>query len=258
MKKIETRMAAGLAAALLLTAYSAGAQSHPEQEEVPNKPGFFRQLGTSLKDAGQQMARVKSVQGGSKTPGGLGSIYVLVSGAGKLPGLFKTDNHQQAQLGKLEWPRVALTFQESGTSLPCWTVEARIWTSSTVSTTETFKACSDAPLTETDDLGEVAELNDAALWKGKDTLRGIRVLPSKPNTGTQRSTGPNPPAQPFQVNVSRDAMANRAVEVALRAAWVSGFIQTSDLHPGPSGILTPFRDGRMWIAGFKPEGNRDR
>lgn len=33
MKKIETRMAAGLAAALLLTAYSAGAQSYPEQEK---------------------------------------------------------------------------------------------------------------------------------------------------------------------------------------------------------------------------------
>lgn len=258
MKKIETRMAAGLAAALLLAAQGAGAQTHPEQEELSNKPGFFRQLGASLKDAGQQMVGVKPSQGGSKTNGGPGAVYIPISGAGKLPGLFKGDNHQQAQLGKLEWPRVALTFQDWGTSLPCWTVEARIWTSSTVSTTETFKACSDAPLRETDDLGEVAELNDAALWKGKDTLRGIRVLPSKPNTGSTRSTGPNPPAQPFQVNVSRDAVANRAVEVALRAAWVSGFIQTSDLHPGPSGILTPFRDGRMWIAGFKPEGNRDR
>lgn len=258
MKKIKTRMAASLAAALLLAAQGAGAQSHPEQEEVPNKPGFFRQLGSSLKNAGQQMVGVKPAQGGFKTDGAPGAIYTPISGASKLPNLFRSDNHQQAQLGKLDWPRVALTFQKWGASMPCWTVEARIWTSSTVSTTETFKACSDAPLRETDDLGEVAELNDAALWKGKDTLRGIRVLPSKPNTGTQRSTGPNPPAQPFQVNVSRDAVANRAVEVALRAAWVSGFIQTSDLHPGPSGILTPFRDGRMWIAGFKPEGNRDR
>lgn len=258
MKKIETRKAAGLAAALLLTAYSAGAQSHPEQEEVPNKPGFFRQLGASLKNAGGQMVGVKPAQSGSQTTAGIGAIYAPISGAGKLPGLFKSDNHQQAQLGKLDWPRVALTFQEWGTSMPCWTVEARIWTSSTVSTTETFKACSDAPLRETDDLGEVAELNDAALWKGKETLRGIRVLPSKPNTGAQRSTGPNPPGQPFQVNVTRDAVANRAVEVALRVAWVSSFIQTSDLHPGPSGILTPFKDSRMWIAWFRPDGNRDR
>jgi len=258
MKKIETRMAAGLAAALLLTAYSVGAQSHPEQEEAPNRPGFFRQLGTSLKNAGGQMVGVKPAQGGAKAAAGAGAIYAPVSGGGKLPGLFKGDNHQLAQQGKLDWPRVALTYTEWGASLPCWTVEARIWTSPASSTTETFRTCASAAVTETDDLGEVAELNDAALWKGKDTLRGIRVLPSKPNTGTQRSTGPNPPAQPFQVNVSRDAVANRAVEVALRAAWVSGFIQTSDLHPGPSGILTPFRDGRMWIAGFKPEGNRDR
>jgi len=258
MKKIETRIAGGLAVALLLTAYSAGAQSHPEQQELPNKPGFFRQLGASLKDAGQQMVGVKPAQGGSKTDGAPGAIYTPISGASKLPNLFRSDNHQQAQLGKLDWPRVALTFQEWDASLPCWTVEARIWTSSTVSTTETFKACSDAPLTETDDLGEVAELNDAALWKGRDTLRGLRVLPSKPNTGAQRSTGPNPPAQPFQVNVSRDAVANRAVEVSLRVAWITGFIQTADLHPGPSGILTPFKDTRMWIAGFNADGNRDR
>lgn len=258
MKKIETRMAAGLAAALLLTAYSAGAQSHPEQEEVPNKPGFFRQLGASLKNAGGQMVGVKPTQGGSKTPGGSGSIYVPVSGAGKLPGLFKTDNHQQAQLGKLEWPRVALTYTEWGASLPCWTVEARIWTSPASSTTETFRTCASAAVTETDDLGDTAELNTAALWKGRDTLAGIRVPASKPNTGAGRSTGPNPPSQPFVVNVSRPGVSDRAVEVALRVAWVSGFVQTSDLHPGPSGILTPFRDGRMWIAGFKPEGNRDR
>lgn len=258
MKKIETRMAAGLAAALLLTAYSAGAQSHPEQEEAPNRPGFFRQLGTSLKNAGGQMVGVKPAQGGAKAAAGAGAIYAPVSGGGKLPGLFKGDNHQLAQQGKLDWPRVALTYTEWGASLPCWTVEARIWTSPASSTTETFRTCASAAVTETDDLGEVAELNDAALWKGKDTLRGIRVLPSKPNTGAQRSTGPNPPAQPFQVNVSRDAVANRAGEVALRVAWVSGFIQTSDLHPGPSGILTPFKDSRMWIAGFKPDGNRDR
>ena len=258
MKKIETRMAAGLAAALLLAAQGAGAQSHPEQEELPSKPGFFRQLGASLKDAGQQMVGVKPTQDGSKTNGGPDAVYAPISGAGKLPGLFKDDNHQQAQLGRLEWPRVALTFQDWGTSLPCWTVEARIWTSSTSSTIESFKACSDAPLRETDDLGEVAELNDAALWKGKDTLLGIRVLPSKPNTGAQRSTGPNPPAQPFQVNVSRPGVSDKAVDVALRVAWVSGFIQTADLHPGPSGILTPVKDTRMWIAGFNADGNRDR
>ncbi|MBV6667735.1 hypothetical protein KV691_00025 [Xanthomonas euvesicatoria pv. alangii] len=228
------------------------------QDAQPPKPGFFRQLGKSLADSGKQMVGIPpsaSTKAGSQ---GAGSIYDPLSGAGKLPGLFKGDNHQQAQLGKLDWPRVALTFTEWGASLPCWTAEARLWTSPTASTTETFRTCFDAAVTETDDLGETAELNSAALWKGRDSLSGIRVPPSKPNTGAQRSTGPNPPTQPFVVNVSRPGVADRAVDVSLRIAWVSGFVQTADLHPGASGLLTPFKDTRMWIAGFKPDGNRDK
>ncbi|WP_329913659.1 hypothetical protein [Stenotrophomonas sp. SMYL86] len=256
--KNQTRMAAGLAAALLLATQVAAAQSHPEQEEAPNRPGFFRQLGTSLKNAGGQMVGVQPGQGGSKPSASAGAIYAPLSGPGKLPGLFKTDNHQFAQQGRLDWPRVALSFQEWGASLPCWTVEARIWTSPSSSTTETFRTCSTAAVTDTDDLGDTAELNTSALWKGRDTLTGIRVPAGRANTGASRSPGPNPPAQPFVVNVSRPGVSDRAVDVALRVAWVSGFIQTSDLHPGASGLLTPFKDSRMWIAGFKAEGNRDK
>ncbi|MFA4410058.1 hypothetical protein P2A15_15655 [Xanthomonas perforans] len=250
--------ATGLAAALLLAAYGVGAQTHPEQEETPSRPGFFRQLGKSLKDAGGQMIGVKSTGTAGNPAAGSQVIYSPLSGAGKIQGLFKSDNHQLAQQGRLDWPRVALTFNEWGASLPCWTAEARIWTSPTASTTETFRTCFDAAVTETDDLGETAELNSAALWKGRDSLKGVRVPPNKPNTGAQRSTGPNPPSQPFVVNVSRPGVADRAVDVSLRIAWVSGFIQTVDLHPGPSGMLTPFKDTRLWIAGFKPDGNRDK
>ncbi|PPV07773.1 hypothetical protein XBLMG947_0385 [Xanthomonas bromi] len=242
-------------AALLALTVAGVAQA---QDTQPQKPGFFRQLGKSLADSGKQMVGIQPNARGKPGNQGTGSIYVPLGGAGKLPGLFKGDNHQQAQLGKLEWPRVALTFQEWGASLPCWTVEARIWTSPAASTTETFRTCFDAAVVETDDLGETAELNTAALWKGRDTLSGIRVAPSKPNTGAQRSTGPNPPSQPFVVNVSRPGVADRAVDVALRVAWVSGLLQTADLHPGPSGLLTPFKDTRLWIAGFKPDGNRDK
>jgi hypothetical protein len=244
-------------ALLALTLVSS--MAHAQDGSDP-KPGFFRQLGGSLKDAGKQMVGIKPNAGGKSTKqaGGSGPLYAPLSGAGNLPGLFKGDDHQAAQAGRLDWPRVGLTFTEWGEKLPCWTVEARIWTSPAASSIETFRACADAPLTDTDDLGETAELNSAALWKGRDTLTGIRVLPSKPNTGAQRSTGPNPPAQPFVVNVSRPGVADRAVDVALRVAWVSGFIQTADLHPGPSGMLTPFKDTRTWIAGFKPDGNRDK
>ncbi|MBB3823464.1 hypothetical protein FHT03_003523 [Xanthomonas arboricola] len=244
---------AALLALTLASPLAAQAQDVPEQ-----KPAFFRQLGKGLADTGKQMVGIKPNASGKPGSQGTGSIYAPLSGAGKLPGLFKGDNHQQAQLGKLEWPRVALTFTEWGASLPCWTAEARIWTSPTASTTETFRTCFDAAVTETDDLGDTAELNTAALWKGRDSLSGIRVAPSRSNTGAQRSTGPNPPAQPFVVNVSRPGVADRAVDVSLRIAWVAGFIQTADLHPGPSGMLTPFKDNRMWIAGFKPDRNRDK
>ncbi|KQR18669.1 hypothetical protein [Xanthomonas sp. Leaf148] len=244
---------AALLALTLVSPLSAQAQEVPEQ-----KSGFFRQLGKGLADTGKQMVGIKPNSGSKAGSQGTGSMYVPINGAGKLPNLFKGDNHQAAQGGKLEWPRVALTFTEWGASLPCWTTEARIWTSPTASTTETFRTCFDAAVTETDDLGETAELNSAALWKGRDSLGGIRVPSSKPNTGAQRSTGPNPPSQPFVVNVSRPGVADRAVDVSLRIAWVAGFIQTADLHPGPSGLLTPFKDTRMWIAGFKPDGNRDK
>ncbi|WP_284567247.1 hypothetical protein [Xanthomonas graminis] len=92
-----------------------------------------------------------------------------------------------AYAGRLDWPMVALTFTEWGEKLPCWTVEARIWTGSN---TKTFRACADAPPTETDDFGEAAELN-----------------------------------------VSRHSVADRAVGIALRVAWVSGFVQTADMPP---------------------------
>ncbi|XHH27939.1 hypothetical protein WIW49_10640 [Xanthomonas euroxanthea] len=242
-------------AALLALTVAGVAQAQDAQEQ---KPGFFRQLGKGLADTGKQMVGIQPNAGAKAGNQGTGSIYTPVSGAGKLPNIFKGDNHQAAQAGRLDWPRVALTFTEWGASLPCWTVEARIWTSPTASTTETFRTCFDAAVTETDDLGETAELNNSALWKGRDSLSGIRVPPSKPNTGAQRSTGPTPPAQPFVVNVSRPGVADRALDVSLRIAWVSSFVQTADLHPGASGLLTPFKDTRMWIAGFKPDGNRDK
>ena len=181
--------------ALALASFPVLAQDQPAQ-----KPGFFRQLGDSLKDAGERMVGAKPRSGARNATG---PLYTPLSGAGKIVGLFKNEDHQQAQMGRLDWPRVALTFREWGASLPCWTVEARIWTSATASTSETFQACADAPLTIRDDLGEEAELNDNARAKATtDLMVGLRVRPGKPNTGDQRTTGPNPPREPFNVTTS--------------------------------------------------------
>jgi len=243
----------GAVALLALAIVSAPALA---DQPADRKPGFFRQLGKSLKDAGQQAIGAKPAASGAAAAG---PLYTPVSGAGRINGLFKNENHQSAQQGRLDWPRVALTFREWGASLPCWTVEARIWTSATASTTETFQACADAPLTIRDDLGEEAELNSNARAKATtDLMVGLRVRAGKPNTGDDRTTGPTPPREPFNVRTTRDGVAWQAQRVALSAAWVSGFLRADDLYPGPSGMLTPFRDTRMWIAGFEPAGNRDQ
>ena len=237
--------------ALAIASFPALAQAPAE-----TKPGFFRQLGKSLKDAGQQALGARPAASSASTSG---PLYTPISGAGRTNGLFKNEDHEAAQQGRLDWPRVALTFREWGASLPCWTVEARIWTSATASTTETFRACADAPLTIRDDLGEEAELNSNARAKATtDVMVGLRVRAGKPNTGDDRTTGPTPPREPFNVRTTRDGVAWQARKVALSAAWVSGFLRADDLYPGPSGRLTPFRDTRMWIAGFDPAGNRDK
>lgn len=236
--------------------FSADAQSPSNSDQTGERPGFFHQLGKSLKDAGQQALGAKPAL---RTASVAGPLYTPISGAGRINGLFKNEDHQSAQQGRLDWPRVALTYKEWGASLPCWTVEARIWTSATASTTETFRACADAPLTIQDDLGEEAELNSNARAKATtDLMVGLRVRAGKPNTGDDRTTGPTPPREPFNVRTTRDGVAWQARKVALSAAWVSGFLRADDLYPGPSGILTPFRDTRVWIAGFDPAGNRDK
>lgn len=100
---------AALVALTLVSPLSVQAQEVPEQ-----KSGFFRQLGKGLADTGKQMVGIKTNTASKAGGQGTGSIYTPVSGAGKLPNLFKGDNHQAAQAGRLDWPRVALTFTEWG------------------------------------------------------------------------------------------------------------------------------------------------
>lgn len=104
---------AALVALTLVSPLSVQAQEVPEQ-----KSGFFRQLGKGLADTGKQMVGIKTNTASKAGGQGTGSIYTPVSGAGKLPNLFKGDNHQAAQAGRLDWPRVALTFTEWGHPCP--------------------------------------------------------------------------------------------------------------------------------------------
>lgn len=93
----------GAFAALLALALAAPLTT--QAQDLPaQKPGFFRQLGKSLADSGKQMVGIQPDASGKPGNQGTGSIYVPLSGAGKLPGLFKGDNHQAAQGGDVPPP----------------------------------------------------------------------------------------------------------------------------------------------------------
>ncbi|WP_447896443.1 hypothetical protein [Stenotrophomonas acidaminiphila] len=181
---------------------------------------------------------------------GRASLYTPVTGEQTFKGLFRNEDHDQAIQGRLQWPRVALTFTEYGRSLPCWTVKATIWTNAQHSTIETFKTCLDAPLAQVNDLGETTVTNR---YIGFENLMAAQPrFGGTPTTGSERTTGPNPPRLLFNVNVDSD-MRQKVRNAVVNSAWVSGFYgQGNDLSHA-----SIFYDYRMWIAGFDPAGNRN-
>lgn len=67
--------------------FSADAQSPSNSDQTGERPGFFRQLGKSLKDAGQQALGAKPAPG---TASAASPLYTPISGAGRINGLFRT------------------------------------------------------------------------------------------------------------------------------------------------------------------------
>ncbi|WP_236727815.1 hypothetical protein [Xanthomonas perforans] len=184
--------------------------------------------------------------------GGAGGVlYAPLSGGQTFRTLFRNEDHDQAIQGRLHWPRAALTFVEYGRNLPCWTVKATIWTSSTSSHDETFRTCTTAKLTKTNDLGEVSTFGRSIGFVG--LLNAEPRFGAVPTTGDTRTRGPNPPRLLFQVDVDK-AMRDKLRDIVINSAWVSGFYgQGNDLSHA-----SIFYDYRMWIAGFEPTGNRDQ
>jgi len=141
---------------------------------------------------------------------------------------------------------------------------ARIGTSASTSTTETFKACADAPLTLKHDLDDEPELNDHARAAATtDLMVGLRVKPRKPNTGKQRITGPTPPAEPFNIQIFRKGWPGRPTR-SLRAPRGQPGSCARNLRPDRSRILTPAACGPQASSPTatairaESEGRRDR
>lgn len=182
-------------------------------------------------------------------------IYTPEGQNNKFEGLFREGNRDQAISGDLQWPRAALTFVEYGSNIECWTIEARIWTNSAQYSDERFKTCLSALLIDTDALGNKIAYDKRDPFQRHKFYRFQILQPLFGNvetTGNERTPGPNPPRKLFQVQVPKNI--ERLVEDAIiNSMWVSGFITVED-----TAFSSTFMDWRMWIAGFKPEGNKDR
>jgi len=261
MKTCITLSATLLALALPASALASGQATTPtagepapasadSAQEEPRESRFGR-----LAEGFRKATGISLTRSGQETRGSNLAIYTPVEGSGTLPGLFARGDRDLAIQGQLQWPRVALTFVEYGRSLPCWTVEARIWSSASASTVERFRTCLDAPLTKVDDMGGTSRFSkhDALTRAKLRRFQGAQPLFGYvETTGSQRTAGPNPPRKLFQVDVPAD-IEEKVFDASINAMWIAGFFTLED-----TGMASSFMDWRMWIAGFEPAGNRDR
>ena len=120
----------------------------------------------------QQSAQAKAIHApaGDGIPGTMGAGQAVTDGPvyrpispthGQFPGIFDGFSvHESVRRG--HYPRVALTFETYGATIPCWKVRATIWQSALSHHDERFELC-DAPLTGKDDLGQPMVIGDPTL-----------------------------------------------------------------------------------------------
>jgi hypothetical protein len=182
---------------------------------------------------------------------------------GQFAGIFATYSiAKNTPRGK--FPRVALTAETYGGSLPCWTFRATIWQTENSRHDERFELCN-APMMVKDDLGQPGEAADP-VGPLMSVITAHQTLPSAQVQVTpERTEGPNPPAMPFAVQVATSTPAGFALlaqydALIARALYVSDYAPSSVMIAGNGYRLagTVGSDGRlMWFAGFTPGGNRD-
>lgn len=224
----------------MLTACPVVAQDAPAPASTAAKPSFWQRVGSTARDAGHRIGQEISNPGSTRGD----AFRPLTPGANGLVNIFPANQSAEAQLGHLAWPRVALTMEEYGEHLDCWTVRARVWPNATSHHDERFQICRSSPVKVTNDLGQsgYAMPNDmeARLAQGAETH------PPVTSTGTVASEGPNPPLSLFVRSIP-EPLVQAQWPVITRLLRVTGF---------GSGISGGGFDYRMWIAGYDPNGNR--
>ncbi|UPG92840.1 hypothetical protein [Luteibacter aegosomatissinici] len=224
----------------LLTAMPLAAQDAPAPASTTAKPSFWQRVGNTARDAGHRITQEISNPGSTKGD----AFRPLTPGAGELVGIFPAAQSGEAQLGHLAWPRVALTMEEYGEHLDCWTIRARIWPDAGSHHDERFQICRSSPVKVTNDLGQsgYAMPNDmeARLAEAAETH------PPVMSTGTVATEGPNPPRSLFIRSIP-EPLVWAQWPVITRLLRVTGF---------GNGISGGGFDYRLWIAGYNPDGNR--
>lgn len=217
--------------------------------------GFLHRAGAVVKaSAGQVLGRPASTANPSGVAATTTGAYFRPShptSGGQFQGLF--DHWKQGDA----WPRASVFFTEYGSQLPCWKARATIWRSPSSHHEETFEVCN-APVVVTDDMGNVAQVGGPGLTATMgEQLFLARNVPgiSHAETSSSRNAGPNPPAEPFGVDISGlEGTRIRPMydAVIIRLAWITDYIN----HDATS--VNNLSGKSLWVAGFDPAGNHDK
>lgn len=193
-----------------------------------------------------------------------GPAYRPISPAhGDFPGIFDGYSISKS-VRRGHYPRVALTFETYGATVACWKVRATIWQSAKSHHDEHFELC-DAPLTSRDDLGQPMVIPDPT-FPLKGVIESRHTMAANGMTVVdERTTGPNPPRTPFDLNVSATTpnaslFAFQYKAIMARAMVISGYAARSDVSSSNSMISSTMAGSAgqlMWLAGFAPGGNQD-
>lgn len=266
---MNSRHAIGIGLILVLSALTpAHAQS------AGSAKGLLFRAAAAVLGQPQQSAQAKAIHthAGDGIPGTMGAGQAVTDGAvyrpispahGEFPGIFDGFSvHESVRRG--HYPRVALTFETYGATIPCWKVRATIWQSARNHHDERFELC-DAPLTAKDDLGQPSVIGDPTLAL-TGVIQSRHILATSGLTVIDKRTiGPNPPRTPFNISVG-SSTPNAGLflfqykAILARAMVISGYAAKSDISGGNAMLSAPTAGSAgqlLWVAGFAPGGDQD-
>lgn len=231
----------------LLLATAAFAQDTPSSTTSTAQPSFWQRVGTKTKEAAGAIG--KGVKNGVQEvahPGSTrGDAYRPINPAhGTLENIFPASETDAAGKGQIPWPRIALTVEQYGIHLDCWTFRAKIWTSAKENHDETFQVCGSAPLRTKNALGQ-EQLSEPGRMTYMLIGSGVAMY-APSNTGEEPTEGPNPPQSLFYRDIP-EPLRQAQIPILGRLLYVTGFIRN---------ISGANHDYRMWIAGYNPNGNK--